>query len=204
MSEEAHSLLQAVIGDSTETLVAEAVWACDYEDEPATWSNVEKWLLELNRNDALFTPDQAERRIATAIDASEVSVNPTDAELPLGQWTFAIAPDLANRIARRYWCWQLEKQTNFLSGASLPGEAVVVRAAVLAYQNTHDLPPLWPDLVAVLGTFGYEPVRAHELICDAKQYGLITNVMWMDTDGDLAGALAALSERWRYICTGPL
>lgn len=204
MSEEAHSLLQAVIGDSTETLVAEAVWACDYHDEPATWSNVEKWLMTLHQHNLTFTPDQADRYIGEAINSGEVSANPTDAESPLGEWTFAIQPELANRIARRYWCWQLEKETHFLTADSLPGEAVVVRAAVLAYQNEHDVPPLWPDLIERLATFGYEPVRAHELICDAKQYGLITNVMWMEGNEDTCKLLAELQERWRYICTGPL
>jgi hypothetical protein len=163
-------------------------------------------LLRLYKNDVLFAPDQCQRYISTAIEEGEVSVNPTDSRDPLGEWTFAISESLANTISRRYWFWQLDKEQHFFESSGLPGEAVVVRAAVLAYQNCHDLPPTWQDLIVVLGTFGYSEDRAHHLICDAKQTGLITNIMWRDLedDEDIVQMLADIADRWRYVCTDPI
>ncbi len=203
MSEERHSQLEDAIGNSTETLVAEAVWACDYEDVPATLENVEGRMMELHKDDVLFTLDQAKRYIAQAVDADEVSVDPTDIADPLGEWTFSIQPETAGRIARRYWFWQLDKKTQLLESDGIPGEEVVVRAAVLAYQNENDLPPTWEDMITTLGTFGYSEDRAHKLICDANQYGLINKIMW-EPDEEVAAMLAELFPRWRYVTTGPI
>jgi hypothetical protein len=133
-----------VIGDPSELLVQEAVFAAMHDTDQSTVATDDvvarlMALVDLSAHDA-------RRRVTTAIRNADVGVTVTADDAAL--W---IDPVTAARIERRYNYWTLHKQGSATFHAHVANEEWHARCALRQWSHAHDNElPTWDDLVGEL------------------------------------------------------
>ena len=161
----------AVIGDSSERLVAEGVyWLTQQSDTDVTPPDVVNAMVtELG-----IDPDDARDRVQKGMAAGDVGCEhvPGKPTILHCRWMDT------QRMRRRMWFWTLDEQGEHFPG-HLPGECMVVRAAVADCLDERD-EATWNHLMEMVQWLaGYDDERlALHAMLNALDAGAITVAMW--------------------------
>lgn len=97
--------VEELIGNPSETLVAEAVYACTRLDEvEARWPLVVREVRDLHSTERDISEDEADRMIQAAVQNGEVGIQLNERM----DWCLSIDAAAERKIHRRYWYWHLK------------------------------------------------------------------------------------------------
>ncbi len=159
--------LAEVLGDPTDLLVVEAVWACHQEDREPSIPAVTAALRRLHMQGGQdLTIQQAHRLIRRAVFAGEISQE---------EGLLSITEEDAARTERRYWYWMLQvRGVVILPLYHWPNENLIARQAVTDWIGANHCPPNWDELntmmTAEVGDWDISNQMAHNaFLCGAIQ-----------------------------------